>query len=178
MAAPGAMTFSQAMDEARRRHQAGEFDGARALYRQVLELEPNQPDALTMLASIAYRTDEVEQAAALIERAVAEYRRRLSASPHNHALRAALANLLLASERPAVAEAVIAKAALGLRPMRSTQDEFESRRDYGRDAGLPPMLINALPKSASESIWNKLANGLNLAQAHISLGHSISTFWK
>ena len=32
------------------------------------------------------------------------------------------------------------------------------------------MLINALPKSASESIWNKLANGLNLAQAHVSVG--------
>ena len=66
MAAPGAITFSQAMDEARRRQQAGELAGARAIYRQLLELEPDQPDALTMLASIAYRTDEVEQAAALI----------------------------------------------------------------------------------------------------------------
>ena len=170
MASPGAITFAHAMDEARRRQQAGELGGARAIYRQLLELEPNQPDALTMLASIAYQTDQVEQAVALIERAIAEYRRRLSAGPRNHALRAALANLLLARERPAVAEAVIGKADLPLRPIRSTHDEFESRRGHGRHAGLPPILINALPKSASESIWNKLANGLNMAQAHISVG--------
>ncbi len=41
------------MDEARRRHLAGDLAGERALYRQLLEVDPNQPDVLTMLASIA-----------------------------------------------------------------------------------------------------------------------------
>ncbi len=170
MASPGAITFTQAMDEARRRQQAGELAWARDIYQRLLEVEPDQPDALTMLASIAYQTSEDEAAAALVERAIAEYRRRLSMTPNHDAMRAALANLLLARERPAVAEAVIGKAALGLRPMRSSMDEFEQRRAHGRDAALPPILINALPKSASESIWNKLANGLNIAQAHVSIG--------
>ena len=170
MASPGAISFSQAMEEARRRQQAGELAGARELYQRLLAVEPDQPDALTMLASIAYQTSEDEAATALVERAIAEYRRRLSRAPNNHAMRAALANLLLARERPAVAEAVIGKAVLALRPMRSSRDEFEQRRAHGRAAALPPILINALPKSASESIWNKLANGLNIAQAHISIG--------
>ena len=170
MASTGAITFSQAMDEARRRQQAGELAAAREIYQRLLEVEPDQPDALTMLASIAYQTGEDEAAAALVERAIAEYRRRLSMTPNHDAMRAALANLLLARERPAVAEAVIGKAVLGLRPMRSSMDEFEQRRAHGRDAALPPILINALPKSASESIWNKLANGLNIAQAHVSIG--------
>ena len=170
MASPGAITSSQAMDEARRRHLAGDLAGARTLYRQLLEVEPHQPDVLTMLASIAYQSAEDAAGADMVEQAIAEYRRRLSINPSHDAMRAALANLLLARQRPAVAEAVIGKAALGLRPMRSTRDEFEQRRRHGRDAGLPPILINALPKSASESIWNKLANGLNIAQAHVSIG--------
>ena len=158
------------MDEARRRQEAGELDRARAIYQQLLSVQPNQPDALTLLASIAYQDDQEETAAQLLERAIAEYRQRLISAPNNDAMRAALANLLLARERPAVAEAVIGKAALPLLPMRSSRDEFERRRRLGRDAGLPPILINALPKSASESIWNKLANGLNIAQAHVSVG--------
>ena len=170
MAAPDAISTTQTMDEARRRQLAGEFDGARAIYQRLLEVEPNQPDALTMLASIAYQSGEDEAAAEMIDRAIAEYRRRLSITPNHDTMRAALANLLLARQRPAVAEAVIAKAALGLRPIRSSQEEFEQRRRHGRDAALPPILINALPKSASESIWNKLANGLNIAQAHVSIG--------
>lgn len=170
MASPAALNFNQAMDEARRRQLAGDLAGAGTLYRQLLSAEPNQPDALTLLASIAYQSDEAGQADQMVEQAIAEYRRRLSITPNHDTMRAALANLLLARDRSAVAEAVIGKAALGLRPIRSSADEFEARRRHGQDKALPPILINALPKSASESIWNKLANGLNIAQAHVSIG--------
>ena len=46
----------------------------------------------------------------------------------------------------------------------------EAVADRAALAGLPPMIVNTLPKSASESIWNQLAEGLGLGQAHISLG--------
>ena len=35
---------------------------------------------------------------------------------------------------------------------------------------MPSILISSLPKSASESIWNKLAQGLDYAQCYFSIG--------
>lgn len=164
------MTVDEALGAARRYHLAGELDAAQMQYRRVLRLAPNHPDALTMLASIAYRTGDDPAGAALADAAIAAYRRMLLATPDNHALRAALSNLLVARGRATEAESVIAKAVLPFSPIRASQVEFDARRRRARERHLPGILINALPKSASESIWNKLSEGLGLAQGHISLG--------
>ena len=165
-----ALTADQAMDRARHHHLAGELEQARALYLEVLRASPNHPDALTLLGSTAYQLGDDETAAAHVDTAIRGYRRMLMDAPDNAALRAQLANLLLARDRGAEAEAVIDKAMVPFNPVRSNQAEFDSRRRDARARGLPGMLINALPKSASESIWNRLAEGLGLAQGHISLG--------
>ncbi len=165
-----AMTPEQMMELARGHQAAGELTRAQALYREVLRSAPGQPDALTMLASVGYQLGDDAGAAAQVDAAIAAYRRMLLSAPNNHGVRAALANLLLARQRRAEAEAVIAKAAVAFNPIRASQAEFDARRRRGRERGLPGILINALPKSASESIWNRLAQGLGIAQGHISIG--------
>ncbi|MFQ5783634.1 MAG: tetratricopeptide repeat protein [Alphaproteobacteria bacterium] len=164
------MTFEEAMGLARSRQGAGALEEARAIYEHILRLAPDQPDALTMLASIGFQRGDDAAATGRVDAAIAAYRRMLLDAPDNHALRGALANLLLARDRRAEAEAVIARATLAFNPVRASRQEFDRRRRQGRARGLPGILINALPKSASESIWNKLAEGLGLAQGHISLG--------
>src|SRR5690606_6628541 len=67
-------------------------------------------------------------------------------------------------------EAICRRLPLALNPIRMTPQELQERRRQALLAGLPPIVINTVPKSASESIWNRLAEGLGLAQAHISLG--------
>jgi hypothetical protein len=34
----------------------------------------------------------------------------------------------------------------------------------------PRIVLNTIPKSASETVWNRLAKGLDMAQCHVSLG--------
>ncbi len=167
---PHTPSVEQTMAQARAVHLAGALDQARALYESVLRVMPERADALAMLASIAFQEDRREEAERCVERAIALYRRMLIGAPNNGALRAALANLLLARDRGAEAEAVIKPAILPFNPIRAAPEEFERLRREGRARGLPGMVINALPKSASESIWNKLARGLDIAQGHITIG--------
>ena len=54
-------------------------------------------------------------------------------------------------------------------PVRATEEEFEARVAGATANGLPSVLINTVPKSASESIWNQLAEGLGLGQGHVSI---------
>ena len=167
-------TLQEAMEAARARHGAGALEEARGMYLRILRAAPNNPEALTLLASIAYQLDDDQGGAALAGRATAAYRKLLlgarADAQFDSGLRAALANLLLSQGRHAEAEAVIARVRLPFNPVRATIEEFETRRRLGRKNGLPGILVNALPKSASESIWNRLAEGLGIAQGHISLG--------
>jgi len=165
MAGPDAL-----IARARDRHAAGDLAQARSLYEAALRLVPRQPDALTLLASLAYQEGDEARGARLADAAIDAYRQMLLGAPNNHPLRAALANLLLARERGGEAVAVIARALLGIYPVRAEAADHDARRRRARARGLPGIVINALPKSASESIWNKLAEGLALAQGHISIG--------
>ena len=155
---------------ARAEHAAGALAAAAAGYEAVLARIPDHAEAMTLLASVAYGRGDEARAAALVDGAIAAYRRRLLAAPGDGALRAALANLLLARENTAAAAAVLARALVPLYPVRSSAEVFAARRQAARAAGLPGILLNALPKSASESIWNRLAEGLGLAQGHVSIG--------
>ncbi len=123
-----------------------------------------------MLGSIAYLDGDEVRAEAFVERAIEVYRRRLEQAPHENGLRAPLVNLLLARDRVAAAEDVVLALNLPLNPIRASAETFRRQREAARRRGLPPMVINTLPKSASESIWNKLARGLGMAQAHLSIG--------
>lgn len=65
-----AAATARALQLARQHHQSGQLPQAEALYRQVLDAEPNQPDALHLLGLIAHQTGRNEVAAALLNRAI------------------------------------------------------------------------------------------------------------
>ena len=90
--------------------------------------------------------------------------------PNLARVHASLVNSLLARQRRAEAESSVGGLELPINPIRATPEEFLRRRARGIQQKLPAMLINAVPKSASESIWNKLSEGLSLAQGHLSIG--------
>ncbi len=52
-------------------HQTGQFAEAERIYRQVLAIDPRQPDGLHLLGMIAYQTGRSELAAELIRKAIA-----------------------------------------------------------------------------------------------------------
>lgn len=164
------ISLEQAFQLAIQRQSAGELAAARAIYEKILRAEPGHPESLTMWASTLYRMGEDEQAATGVDGAIDSYRNELAAMPNNDAVRASMVNLLLARGRVAEAEAAVGKVSLPLQPRRDTPEAFEMRRRQAQQNDLPVILINALPKSASESIWNKLANGLGMAQCHMTVG--------
>ena len=66
-----AMTINQAMQTAVGHHQAGRVAEAEAIYRQVLAVQPQNPDALHLLGVIALQTGHPEAAIQLITQALA-----------------------------------------------------------------------------------------------------------
>ncbi|HVS73629.1 MAG TPA: tetratricopeptide repeat protein [Phycisphaerae bacterium] len=63
--------IQQALQEAVAAHQAGDFGRAEELYRQVLEREPENADALHLLGVLFHQAGQTAQAMQLIERAIA-----------------------------------------------------------------------------------------------------------
>jgi tetratricopeptide (TPR) repeat protein len=62
---------NQAFDEALRHHRAGRLTEAEALYRQTLARDPHHADSLHWLGVIAHQNGRYEEAAKLIEQAIA-----------------------------------------------------------------------------------------------------------
>jgi len=172
-AAPARRTtyhIDQAFQHGRALQGEGRLEEARKVFEQILLRLPHHSESLTLLASTSYQLGDERQGDAYTDRAIAVLRQLLEQQPTAVPARALLANLLLARGRQGEAETLCRSLALPLVPMRATPAEFVERRRSSVLAGLPPMVINTLPKSASESIWNQLAEGLGLPQAHISLG--------
>ncbi len=148
----------------------GHYDEAAKIYEQILVRFPYHSDSLMLLGSLSYQQGNDVQGEAYVERAIEAQRYILQRVPDAPTAWAPLANLLLARGRFAEAEAICRDLNLPLNTIRSDRQEFLERRNTAMLSGLPSILITTLPKSASESIWNQLAEGLGLAQSHISLG--------
>lgn len=99
---------NQALVHAVRLHQAGDLAGAEAVYRQVLQVEPENPDATHLLGMIAHARGNPHEAVELIGRAV----ERSPGSAHFHAN---LGNALRDAGRPSEAAAAYGRA-LELQP--------------------------------------------------------------
>ena len=63
-------TIPEALVLAIQHHQAGRLHAAEQIYRQILQAEPNQPDALHLLGVIAYQVGRHEAAVEYIGRAI------------------------------------------------------------------------------------------------------------
>jgi tetratricopeptide (TPR) repeat protein len=164
------LSVRDAFDVARARHLAGALDQARDIYQRILDVMPDHPDAVIMMASIAYRQGDERSGQTYLDRAIDVTRATIQREPADLGTRAALVNLLLARGRIAEAEALMPDLDIPLNPIRATDEEFVARREASIGRNLPAMAISTVPKSASESIWNKLAEGLGLAQCYLSLG--------
>ena len=164
------LSVPEAMDLARRRHLAGALRDASKLYHLILEHQPNNTDAMTLLASIEYCIGAEESAAKRVDGTIELYENTLRQQPSNNGVLAALVNLLLARDRTPEAEAWVQQLQLPVTPLRIPAEAFEKRRKTAIEEGRPAMLITTMPKSASESIWNRLAEGLGLGQCYFSLG--------
>jgi len=164
------ITPEQALQMAYRHHRAGEVAQAKKIYETLLAALPHHAPALSMLASIAYLEGDDTQAQAYIDTALGSYRQAVAYKPEDFGLRAGLVNLLLAVDRLDEAESYLPELYLPLNPLRVDRETFAQRRAEGQRAGLPPLLFNTIPKSASESLWNRLAEGLGLGQCHLSIG--------
>jgi tetratricopeptide (TPR) repeat protein len=164
------ITLEEALQMAYRHHQAGELAQAKHIYERILSAVPQQPAALSMLASVAYLEGDEIQAEAYRDQALKSYSAVLQQQPGQLGIRAALVNQLLAADRVQEARELIEDLQLPLNPLRAKPEAFQRRREAARKNGLPPIIINTIPKSASESIWNRLAQGLGMAQCHLSIG--------
>ena len=156
--------------EARGEHAAGRIDLAKRLYGEILARVPHHAESLTMLGSIAHQEGDAIQAEAYLDRAIRIYRAVVEQMPNHLKVRAALVNLLLARDQADEAEKHVVDLDLPFNPIRATADEFAGRQKSAIGRKLPVMLLNTMPKSASESIWNKIAEGLEMPQAHLSMG--------
>ncbi|MEO5351703.1 MAG: tetratricopeptide repeat protein [Magnetococcus sp. XQGC-1] len=66
-----AVDLARAIQEALQIHQAGQLDAAEAIYRKVLTIQPENPDALHLLGFICHQRNQAELAAELVGKAVA-----------------------------------------------------------------------------------------------------------
>jgi len=167
---PRAISVDQALQMAMAEQRAGNLLAAQRLYEQITAKLPHQAQALTMLGSIAYQRGDDALGEAYVEQAIRSMEAALAAMPSDAPEQASLANLLLARNRPADAIKRLAMIKLPLNPLRSSPDEFHAKRRHAVAAGRPSILMTAMPKSASESLSNILAEGLGLAQSHVSIG--------
>ncbi len=164
------VALARLMANSRQHHLGGRLLQARQGYQEVVLANPQYAEAHAMLASIDYREGSIPSAERHLARAVEACRAAAERQPGNPGLRASLANLLLAQGANAGAEQELQNLSLPLNPIRADPEEFERRRQSRIDERMPSILISSLPKSASESIWNKLAQGLDYAQCYFSVG--------
>ncbi|MEM7171737.1 MAG: hypothetical protein AAF530_16320 [Pseudomonadota bacterium] len=153
-----------------RQHQSqGRLEEAQGFYEELLKQAPGHSQSFIMLGSISFQSGDDVQAAAYLDRAIEVLRNDLVNFPGHYGAQATLTNLLFARQQSAEAQELAAGLQFPINPIRASQEEFLARMTAGRDRGIPLLLINTVPKSASESIWNQLAEGLGIAQGHLSI---------
>ena len=156
-------------------HGEGKHADARAIYEKILLAVPGHPGTLQMLASLAFYAGAGVQAEAYRDQAIQGYRRAMAdLAPQQIAplmnLRAGLMNLLLSADHVESAQAEAKRLHVPLNPMFADPQTWLRTRKRAVRNRRPRIVLNTIPKSASETVWNRLAKGLDMAQCHVSLG--------
>ncbi|SMF44184.1 Tetratricopeptide repeat-containing protein [Tistlia consotensis] len=148
------MDFSQRVQQAAAKHQAGRLDEAAADYRAILALQPGQPDALHLLGLVAQAKGQVGQAIDLIGKAV-------EAAPGQALYRNNLGAILLGQGRAAEALAQFRRV-LELNP-----DYAEAWVNLGE-----AQLATGDPAAAQGSLREGLRRNPSLAAGHAGLARA------
>ena len=152
---PGAsqpMSIATALDFALRHHQAGDLKTAESIYRQILQLDPDNPEALHLLGVSAYQQQNLETAYTLISKA-------LAGKPDFSDAHSNLGNVLRELGRPEEAEKSFRKA-IQCNP-RFTMAHY----NLGNI-----LMIQGKLKEAAQSFERAIAGNPRLAEAHINRG--------
>ncbi len=64
------MTVESILSEAMAKHRTGNLDGAETLYKEILSIDPGDPDVLNLLGVLSLQCDRLEEAGQLIRRAI------------------------------------------------------------------------------------------------------------
>src|ERR1051326_622717 len=67
---PSDATIASRLDAAIARHAARDLDGAEQLYRDIIQADPNQVEALSLMGLVLQDRGRIEEAIALLSRAV------------------------------------------------------------------------------------------------------------
>jgi predicted O-linked N-acetylglucosamine transferase (SPINDLY family) len=183
------MSIAAALDFAVRHHQAGDLQTAESIYRQILQFEPDNPEALHLLGVIAYQQLRHETAISLITRALA--RKPDFADAHSN-----LGNALREAGRLADAEKSFRKA-IALNPkfamahynlgnILMTLERFDqASQSFERAISINPRLTEAYTnrgialkelgrlKEAEASYRKALSLKPGLAIVHFNLGNTL-----
>ncbi len=136
-------------------HEAGRIDAARALYRDILALDPDHVESLHLLGLIAAQTGEAEAGASMIMQAIRLFP---GSAPHHNSL--AVAYRALGRDAEAVAEYRIAVS------LRSASAEIHSNlagvlRTLGQhEAAVAEYRYAARCAPGTAEIWYNLASAL------------------
>ncbi len=151
----GAVSTVNLIQTALGHHQAGRLAQAEALYRQVLQLDPGQPDALNLLGAIALQSGKRQAAADLFGRAI-------KARPAEPVFHNNLGLSLKDLDKLDQAAASYRKA-ISLNP-----DYLEAHYNLGN-----VLQIQGKPDEASASYRKALALKPDYAEAHGNLGSAL-----
>lgn len=146
------MSIAAALEFALRHHQAGNLQAAENIYRQILQLEPDNPEALHLLGVSAYQQQRYETACTLIGQALA--RKPDFADAHSN-----LGNVLREMGRLDEAEKSFRKA-INVNP-KFTMAHY----NLGN-----VLLSRKKPKEAAASFERAIAGNPRLAEAYINHG--------
>ena len=97
------MNIPEEINKAVQLHMKGQFDEAGALYKKILSVQPNNPDALHLLGVVCFQTGDLESSEELINKAIEE-------NPSNPDFHNNLGNTLRNSGKAAQAELSYRKA--------------------------------------------------------------------
>ncbi|MDD2334985.1 MAG: tetratricopeptide repeat protein [Geobacteraceae bacterium] len=146
------MSITSALEFALRHHQAGNLQTAESIYQQILQLDPDNPEALHLLGVSAYQQQRYETACTLIGQALA--RKPDFADAHSN-----LGNVLRELGRLDAAEKSFRKA-INCNP-KFTMAHY----NLGN-----VLLSRKRPKEAAESFERAIAGNPRLAEAYINRG--------
>jgi len=148
--------LDQALQRAFQHHQAGQLKQAELAYRQVLQLDANQPNALRNLGAMLRQRGELEESAQLTGRAVQQ-------NPNDASLLGNYANVLRDLRRFGEAQAVLQRA-LELEPAnQSLLVNLAICCNRAGDFGQTQRLLKPLAErgEANADAWLELGNALH-----------------